>query len=118
MLNTILTANKPVHTTTASINNNDTTEIQGARIWGILSEDDRQKGFELILDEKDQLHLLRKGRVLNHFDPLDYTFSEFSNHLQILTHQIRSCVFQELIANTTCHPLPSWFDKPFHHSHT
>jgi hypothetical protein len=112
MLNTILTARKPVYKTKRLSNTHAKNINRGARIWGILTHDDREAGFELILSDDDQLYLLRNNAVLSKFDPLDYTLQELSANLQTLTQQIRSCVFQELLNNTTTPPLPSWFDKP------
>lgn len=69
----------------------------GARIWGILSEDDRRAGFELILDHKDRLFLLKNGNPLVRFHPSCYTMSELIEEIKALTRVARSPLFHAVL---------------------
>ncbi len=82
-----------------------------ARIWGILSDDDRKAGFELILNSEDQMFLLKQSKAVAHFDPLYYTMSELTGEVRRLTQVTRSNIFWAALMNTTVSVLPSWFDK-------
>ena len=46
------------------------------RIWGMLSTDDENAGFDLVLDEEWYVLLLHKGEIVARFDPRDYTSAE------------------------------------------
>ena len=84
---------------------------KGAIIWGILSDDDSKAGFELILDNEDQLFLLKQGKTLAHFDPFYYTVKGLTSEIMMHVQKARSKTFWAMIMTTTAPARPSWFDK-------
>lgn len=57
------------------------------RIWGMLSEDDENAGFDLRLDANWQVLLLYNDSVVASFDPRDYTLPELEKEVRELINK-------------------------------
>ncbi len=55
----------------------------------MLSADDEQNGFDLVLDENWYVLLLDKGEVMARFDPRDYTASELQQEVEMVLRMKR-----------------------------
>ena len=54
------------------------------KIWGMLSSDDRNAGFDVVLDENWHVLLLDKDEVIARFDPRDYTSAELLKEVELV----------------------------------
>ncbi len=79
------------------------------KLWGILSEDEIEAGFELLLDDDWHVSLAYKGKLLAHFDPFDYTMRELSGEINGFIQNARSDSFWSMLKNDSADGLPSWF---------
>jgi len=82
-----------------------------AQVWGILSDEDREAGFELLLNDEWQLFLVNNGKVLAHFDPIEYTLRELTGEVKMLVRTMRANSFWTAFISTPVIPLPSSFEK-------
>ena len=58
-------------------------------IWGILSNEDRKAGFDLVLDDNWYVLLLDKdGKIMSRFDPRDYTLDQLNQEVADTIHGI------------------------------
>ncbi|MCL0039001.1 hypothetical protein M1N46_01985 [Dehalococcoidia bacterium] len=60
------------------------------KIWGMLSSDDRNAGFDVVLDENWYVLLLDKDEVIARFDPRDYTSAELYGEVEKVLQWRRS----------------------------
>lgn len=65
------------------------------KVWGMLSTEDQQAGFDVVLDEDWYVLLLGNGRQLARFDPRDYTASELLVELEAILGDVRGHSAQE-----------------------
>ena len=82
-----------------------------AHVWGILSDEDREAGFELLLNDEWQLFLASNGKILAHFDPMEYTLRELTGEVKMLIRTVRSNSFWTALAIAPGISLPSSFEK-------
>lgn len=59
------------------------------RIWGIVSEEDEGRGFQLVLDDDWFLRLQCRGKTVALFDPHDYTLPELSAKVTAIIRIVR-----------------------------
>jgi len=52
------------------------------KIWGMLSTDDGNAGFDVVLDENWYVLLLDKDEVIARLDPRDYTSAELYGEVE------------------------------------
>jgi len=60
------------------------------KIWGMLSADDGNAGFDVVLDENWYVLLLEKDEVIARFDPRDYTSAELYGEVETALQWRRS----------------------------
>lgn len=60
------------------------------KIWGMLSTDDGNAGFDVVLDENWYVLLLDKDEVIARFDPCDYTSAELYGEVETVLQWRRS----------------------------
>jgi len=82
-----------------------------AQVWGILSDEDREAGFELLLNDEWQMFLVNNGKVLAHFDPAEYTLRELTGEVKMLVRTARANSFWAALSGAPGVSLPSSFEK-------
>jgi len=61
----------------------------------MLSADDENSGFDLVLDESWYVLLLNKGEVIARFDPREYTASELQKEVEMMLRMKRGDLMAE-----------------------
>ncbi len=59
------------------------------KIWGMLSIDDGNAGFDVVLDANWYVLLLDKDEIIARFDPRDYTSAELYGEVEKVLKQRR-----------------------------
>jgi len=54
------------------------------KVWGMLSREEEDKGFDVVLDDSWCVLLLRDGDVMVRFDPRDYTVADLGKEISRL----------------------------------
>ncbi len=60
------------------------------KVWGMLSIEDEEAGFDLVMDEDWYVVLLGNNNQIARFDPRDYTASELHSEVETILQSIRS----------------------------
>ncbi|MFO8102493.1 MAG: hypothetical protein R6U37_10080 [Dehalococcoidia bacterium] len=59
------------------------------KVWGMLSTEEEEDGFEVIMDDERQVVLLSENETLARFDPRDYTATELYSEIGARLRWIR-----------------------------
>jgi len=59
------------------------------KVWGMLSPEDEEAGFDLVMDDDWYVVLLSKNKTIARFDPRDYTASELHSEVETILSTIR-----------------------------
>ncbi len=59
------------------------------KVWGMLSNEDEEAGFDLVMDDDWYVVLLDGEKTLARFDPRDYTASELHSEVETMLQSIR-----------------------------
>ena len=60
------------------------------KVWGMISTEDENDGFDVILDQDWYVVLLEKGEIRARFDPRDYTATELLVELETILNNLRN----------------------------
>ncbi len=60
------------------------------KVWGMLSVEDEESGFDLIMDDEWYIVLLNENKTVARFDPRDYTASELHSEVGSLICSIQN----------------------------
>lgn len=59
------------------------------KVWGMLSGEDEEAGFDLVMDEEWYVVLLSENEPLARFDPRDYTANELLSEMEEILQTMR-----------------------------
>ena len=59
------------------------------KVWGMLSSEDEDAGFDLVMDEEWYIVLLNGDKTLARFDPRDYTTRELLSEIEEILKLVR-----------------------------
>lgn len=60
------------------------------KIWGMLSFEDENNGFDLVLDDDWYVLLLRESELIARFDPRDYMSVELHKEVEAILQKLKS----------------------------
>ena len=60
------------------------------KVWGMLSNEDEEAGFDLVMDEDWYVILLNEQETVARFDPRDYTARELLSEVEEVLQSMRS----------------------------